>query len=221
MPTKIDYLKELDVFQEFSDSEIASLASLAHLKGFRSEDLIFDADRLSGKVYLLKKGEVRIYALDEEGRRVVLDILGPGSVFGDFSGDEAPSFDEEIYAEASSDGYLCVVSRDDFYQLLKDRPDVLIKVMSQLSRKLRSAEAKIKDLALKDAKTQIVNTLLRLGQEHGSEDEEGIHLSQRLTHEQIAEMCGLTRETVTKCLNLLKKEGAIKQDSEKKYVVIK
>ncbi len=219
MPSKIDYLKEIDIFDQFDAEEIDALASITHLKDFEPKELIFTSDDLEGKIYMLKKGEVTVHALDENGKRAVIDVLKPGAIFGDLSESGEAPIDQEIYAEASADGHLCVCSRQEFFDLLETKPNVFVKIITQLANKLRFAEGKIKDLALSDAKTRIFNTLRRFGQENGQEQGGKTYLNQRLTHAQIAEMTGLTRETVTKCLNSLKKEGKILQGNDKHLVV--
>src|SRR5690606_17626476 len=132
-------------------------------------------------------GQVKVVLIAEDGREVILTVLGPGSFFGEMAViDEEPRSAHVIAMEESS---LLVLRRGDFHARLKQSPHVAIALMKELPRRLRRADEKIASLVLLDVNGRVANLLLRMAEEENDE-----RITRRLTHHTIAQMIGSSRE---------------------------
>lgn len=213
------YLKNSDIYSQLSVQDIRALKSAKICKDLKKGEIISEPDLCKDKVYIVEEGQIRLYYLSQDGREQTLDILGRGSLFGDFS------FGAEVFcpfAQAEQDGTcVCILSKKDFFQVLTTKPKLALKIIADLSARLTHAQEKIAKLTLADAKARLISEFFRLGQTFGTEDEKSIRLSRRFTHEQLANLIGTTRETVTKTIKAINDDcpGCIVQDKNH-YLVI-
>jgi CRP-like cAMP-binding protein len=143
---------------------------------------------------------VQLYRLSTEGKKLVLSELGPETFFGDM-----PLAGQQMYgafAEALEACTLCVLGRADLEHLIQTRPQVAIRLLEVIGRRLLEAEAVIEEFAFKGVAARLASLLLRLGVEEGDE------LLGR-THQDLAEMIGTYRETVTQTLDEFKRRGLV------------
>ncbi|MBI2857524.1 MAG: Crp/Fnr family transcriptional regulator, partial [Chloroflexi bacterium] len=162
-------------------------------------------------LFLLKKGKIQVYYLSAEGKKLIFDTIGPGTFFG-----EMPLTGQSMrqgFAEATEDALVCVLSRTDMERLLLRKPMVALRIVESLGRRLEESQAKLEVATLRNATARVVRTILRLAQ--SSEELSGI------THQEIADMTGLYRETVTNILNELQAQGLIELGKKKLVVVNK
>ncbi|MBI4050302.1 MAG: Crp/Fnr family transcriptional regulator [Candidatus Doudnabacteria bacterium] len=170
--------------------------------------IYFPGDK-NGRVYLALSGQVRLYR-SQGGEKVVIQVLGPGDFFGDLSFvKDAAILPSENYAQATQPTKACVIMADDLNRLLQKFPVLAMVMLVTLRNRLHQTESKIKDLALSSAQTRVINELIRYAALHGRDSDGVYEIGDRLTHQALAEMTGLTRETVTKTLNFLEAEGFV------------
>lgn len=217
------YLKDIDVFDEFSKKELRNIHDARVCKNLAKGEIVSEPGQCDNKVYVVEQGQVRLYYLGQDGREQTLDILTSGAFFGDValdSGVEAYC----AFAQAGQTGTtVCILKKDDFFKLVLSRPKLALKIISDLSLRLAGAQEKIAKLTLADAKARLVSELFRLGKNFGTEDEKSIQLKQRFTHEQLANLIGTTRETVTKTIKAINDDcpGCIVQDKNHFLVIDK
>jgi CRP/FNR family transcriptional regulator len=142
-----------------------------------------------------------------DGREFTLAIVGAGTVFGEMS--LTAQRLENAYAEAMEPAVICKMKRHDLEQLVMDKPQVGLKVMSILSERLFLAEDRMEDIALKEVPTRLASFILQLIESEGVVSREGYKVPTRYTHRQVATMIGSKRETVTKAFTLLQEVGAV------------
>ncbi|MDP7246999.1 MAG: Crp/Fnr family transcriptional regulator [Candidatus Peribacteraceae bacterium] len=202
------YLKSVELFTGISEEEMHELVSGVIDKQMDKKEFIYTPQDLVENVYVLKEGEVTLYK-SVDGKRVVLDILKPGSVFGNIGFDAEGS--DRHYAEITEKAYICTLPSSYFLQILKKRPEVALRALKVLSKRLSQYEAQIKALSTLQAKDRILATV-RLVNQKDSESilPDVLKRPTKITHEKLGNMTGLTRETVTKQLNELEKAGMIR-----------
>jgi len=201
------YLKSVELFAGISEEDMHEMVSGVIDQQLDRKQFIYTPQDIVENVYVLKEGEVTLYK-SVDGKRVVLDILKPGSVFGNIGFDSEGS--DKHYAEVTEKAYICTLPADYFLQILKKRPEVALRALKVLSKRLSQYEAQIKALASLQAKDRILATI-RLINQKDSESilPEVLKRPTKITHEKLGNMTGLTRETVTKQLNELEKAGLI------------
>jgi CRP/FNR family transcriptional regulator len=160
----------------------------------------------SDSIYLLKKGSVRISRLSESGKQVILSILGPGDMFG-----ELALMDKERneIAEAMEETYLCIIPKTQFEQLMMKNPTLGLRVTKLMGFRLRQIQNRVEDIVFRDSAGRISQLLLNLDQDHGTPHNGGRLIGLRLSQQDLADLTGLTRQTVSETLNDWKSKGIV------------
>lgn len=214
---KIWYLKQVHVFRDMPEDFTARLHQITDSAEFGRQELIFTPAEAREKVYILKRGEVRIYRYAGD-RKVVVDTLRPGDIFGDLldEGDSEPA----NYAESIGQTYVCVAGKAEFFATLKLWPDVALRILQKFGRRISDAEEKIRDLAGLNVTLRLLNELVRRAKLDSAPNAAGMRvLSRRLTHQELADRIGSSRETVTKAMAVLKMHGYIQEDKDGRFAV--
>ena len=170
---------------------------------YAKNSFVINVGDTSDCFYLIQAGKIKIVILDEEGKEVILSILGPGDHFGEFSLiDGQPRSASAVTMEEST---LLIVSKERFRECLAENPEIAERVMVSLTQRLRDADRKIEGLALHDVYSRLARTLSEL-----SLEQDGKYvLQQRLTHQDLANMVGASREMITRILRDLTVGGYI------------
>ena len=205
-------LKHLSLFQELEPINSSGIALNSTLKKFSKKEIILEPENKE-KVYLIKKGQVKLYQLTIDGKKVVLDTLGPGCVFGNLGAiDEGHNF-----AEALSDVEITVSSKENFFESIASKPEVATRIMRMLFEQITHARDYISAMTTGGVLSKLKYKLNELGLNYGEDRGEKVKITTRFTHEEIANMIGVSRETVTKLLGSLKKQGIVEMDG--KYII--
>ncbi|MFO7766525.1 MAG: Crp/Fnr family transcriptional regulator, partial [Pelovirga sp.] len=161
---------------------------------------------ISDKIYLVKKGKVRLGMVNANGDEISLDVLGPGEIFGELA--VADEKRRSHFAEATEDSLVCIFSRNDFQHFLTDHPELTFNVMKLIGFRMREMEIRLQDLTFKSVAERLKTTLLRLAERHGTEEEDkGIRVT--ITQKDIAYLMGATREAVAEEIARFKHAGLL------------
>ena len=150
---------------------------------------------------------MKLYRLHEDGREVILDLLGPGEVFGELS--IVDQGERKEAAETLDDALVCSMSLKDFEGMLLHNPVLNLQLTKWVGLRLRRFEEKMSDLAFKDVTKRIVSFLVRYADDFGKIKEGTVQISSPLSHQDIAYLTAASRQTVTTVLNELKEKGFI------------
>ena len=201
------FLLKVPLFEGLKEEELEAIASVTITRSFSKDQVIILAEEEGDALFLINTGQVKVSIVSEDGREVILSLLGEGAVFGELALlDEKPRSANVV---AMSDAELYMLHRSDFLQLLYRVPKIAITLLAELATRLRKTDRKIEGLALLDVTSRISETLLQLADEQGEEHSEGLHIPNRPTHQQLANMSGTTRETVSRVLKRLEAQGYI------------
>lgn len=203
----IAFLRQVALFAGLQDDQLWALAKVTVTRTFPKESFIILADEEGDALFLIAKGQVKVSLVSEDGREVILSLLGPGAVFGELSLLDGKPRSANVVA--TEDTELVMLRRSDFLQLLHRVPQIAISLLAELAARLRKTDRKIEGLALLDVTSRISETLLQLASEQGSDTPQGVILRSRPTHQQMANMSGTTRETVSRVLKRLEAQGYI------------
>lgn len=217
------YLKDIDVFSELNSGDLRQAKTLKVCRNMSKGEEVIDSQNCQNRVFIVEDGQVRLYQLSEDGREQTLDILPRGAIFGDLSLESQADL-ICVFAGAEVDNTnVCIMSKSDFFDILTSRPNLAIKIISDLATRLSVAGEKIATLALADAKVRLLSELVRLGRSFGVEEEETIRLTKKFTHEQLANLIGTTRETVTKAIKEINRDcnGCITQSKDHHFILDK
>ena len=200
--TTADFLGTVPLFAGIDRSELQVFAELTREKSYpRGSVILFENDP-GDSLFIVRSGRVKVVLIGEDGREVILGVLGVGQHFGELALiDEQPRSAHVIAMEDSS---LIVLRREDFRKRVEQSPSVAWQLLSELSRRLRRADDKIGGLVLLDVPGRIARLLLDLSEESGTDQ-----IEKSLTHQTIAQMIGASRETVSRAMKEFQDSGWI------------
>ena len=207
-----DVLRSVPLFSQLPEEDLRAFATLTRERTYPKGSVIVFEDDPGDALYLVADGQVKVVLIGEDGREVILTVLGGGTFFGEMALlDDRP---RSAHVIAMEDSTLLLLRRDDFQARLRQSPAVAISLLAELSGRLRLADEKIGALVLLDVNGRVAALLLRLAQ-----DEEGDRITKKLTHHTIAQMIGSSRETVSRTMRNLV-NGEIIRVSRKEIVLL-
>jgi len=181
----------------------------ASMNRVEKNGVIYFPEVQSKNIYFLKTGHVKIARLSPDGREAILDIVGPGEIFGELTlADDGGEVYVEM-AEALDEVLICAMSKNDFMEFLKKNPELNLRMVKLIGLKLRKVESKVEDLIFKNVRERIMTFLFRFAEAFGKIKERQISVPKFLSQDEIAHMTGASRQTVATILNELRKEGVI------------
>jgi CRP/FNR family transcriptional regulator len=204
---EVDFLKSVLIFQGLPKADLTSLAKSVTAVRFPRHGIIFKEGEKGDSLFILRQGLVKISKVSQDGRIKTLAILKPGQVFGEMSvfSDEPRTARAETLLETRA----LRLEKERFLALHRDHPAMGLQIIRTLVERLTQADRQIKNLALGNSRAKIADLLLMLYEEFGQTGGGRARVNVRLTHQEMADLAGLARETTTKLLNEFAKEGAI------------
>ena len=204
-------LRNYNLWSGLSDEEYDELNVVHNFIVAPKGDYIYFDSHLLNKLYFLKEGFIKIGYIDESGREVVKEIIQKGEVFGQFTL-ERNNMNGEFAQAYKTDVSLCAFNIHDFEKLIRDKPKLALQFTRQVGHQLRNVENRLVNLLNKNVKTRLINFIIMLAGTNGTEDSNAYHIQNFLTHEDIAQLIGSSRQTVTTLLNELEEAGFLKAD---------
>ena len=202
------------LFVELAPEDLRSICECGTIKTYPKHSIVINEGDLSDTLYIILSGKVKVYVSEADGREVTLSILGPGKFFGELALiDESPRSASVSTLETAS---LSLVSKAAFEQCIKKDPEIALKLMRVLARRIRSLTDSVKNLALLDVYGRVARLLENL-----AISKNGVQvIEQRLTHQDIANMVGASREMISRIMKELI-TGNYLQFKEKQITLLK
>lgn len=213
---KLWYLKQCNIFSGLDKEKLDKINGIAKEKHIPKNEIIYSAQDKDDQMFILKKGRARIFKVSADGKMITLSILREGDIFGTMSAVRGGT--SGAYAETLEDSYICVIHQDDFHNAVKEMPEIALKLIELINQRLKEAEDRIEDLVFRNIPGRIAGILLKLAEQFGKDTSEGIQINFKITHQELADMVGATRETVTIVLNDFRNDNLIK--ISEKYITI-
>lgn len=202
-----ELLRSVPIFSELSDPDIASLARLANRRKCPKDSVVFFENEEGDFFFTILEGRIKVTILGDDGREVILSLLGPGDFFGEMALlDQEP---RSATAIAVEDTELLSLHRIDFQSVLADNRSITTGLIKVLTGRLRRANHQISTLALLDVYGRVARVIVDMAREEGRRLKDGRIAFRRATHQEIANRIGTTRETVTRMLKDLERQGLI------------
>src|SRR5215467_13985282 len=190
----------MDICCELVRAAMAAFEQQTEMRTCRKGQLLYSQEDRAEVLFLVKRGRVQLYRLTPSGKRLDLAVIEPGAFFG-----EMPLVGESLrhtFAEATEDSLICVMSRSDIERLMRERSEVALRMIEVLSRRLALCEARLEEMAYRSVPARIAAVLLRLSQgQHGK--------VVSITHQELGDMIGALRESVTKILDDFQRDGLV------------
>ncbi len=200
-------LLNVNLFPHLQPHEMEVLNRWVKSIHYRKGEVIFLPGDPSDFVYFLHRGRVKLAYLDESGKRLTLAICRVGELFGEMAllGEKR----RKLVAEALEDAELCIVAGEDLMRFADHHKALSIQLTRAIGDRMRALESRLQDLIFKDVPTRLARLLVRFREDYGVPGPDGVLLDLKLTHRDIADLIGSTRETTTATLNDFIKRGVI------------
>lgn len=204
------YLSAIDVINELPENERLFFYQKSHKKRYSKNSIIFSPGDEGNLIYYVLSGRVKIYNLSGCGKEIIYWFCKPKDFFGlaEVCGGEMRT----VFAEAVEDTELLCINRTNFEEIISRNPKIAVFIIRILGSRIRQAHETIKELVVCDVHTRLAQLLIKLSQICGSSRSGVITIEKKFTHQEMANMIGATRTTVTEVMNEFKKNGYIKCD---------
>ncbi|HEY6099582.1 MAG TPA: Crp/Fnr family transcriptional regulator [Anaeromyxobacter sp.] len=199
-------LRNVSIFADLDPAAVSALERLTEPKDFPSGAVVVSQEDRGDALFVLVSGKVKVVLYGDSGREIILSIFkSPGDFFGEMSLLDNEPRSATVIADAPS--RLLVLSRRDFQAHIESHPRTALRVLQEVSRRLRRADAVIGNLALLDVYGRLAGKLREMAATDGEETEGGVLVRQRPTQADIAAMIGTSRETVSRALSEFARRG--------------
>ncbi len=210
----LESLRSIPLFSSVSDEDLEAVAALLIERRFPKHKTIVEEGLPGDYMYVIREGEVKVTKLSGDGREKILELMGPGDFFGEMSLLDGAVRSASV--KSLTETRILALSRNDFLKELRRNPDLAMAVIQELTRRVRQMDEQASSLSFQRVKERTQGLLMRLAKEPPGPD--GRRTTPALTHQQIADMVGTSRETVTRVVKRLKDQGWLEQDG-KQYLV--
>lgn len=212
----VTFFKEGSLFGNLSEEELLQLAQIARERRFDRNQVIFYEGDLGGSLYIIAKGTVKIVMMADDGREHILGLLHAGDFFGEISLiDGEPRSATAIAQDKVS---IVMVSREDFVRLLRENPEMSLKIMVTLCERLRKTDKHVESLAFLSAPGRVAQVLLNWCERHAEGVSQNIVIPHKMTRQEFASIAGTSRETLTRVLMDLQDDGLIRLEKNEIHV---
>jgi len=209
-PEAVETLRSIPLFSSVSDDDLEQVASHLIERRFPRNTTIVEEGLAGDYMYVIREGRVKVTKLSEDGREKILEFLDAGSFFGEMALlDRAPRI---ASVKTLKPVRLLALSRTDFLNLLRKSPDLALAVIQELCKRLRTVDDQASALSFQRVKDRTKGLLQRLARDPHAD---GGLITPALTHQQMADMIGTSRETVTRVVKELKQEGWLRQEGKR------
>jgi CRP/FNR family transcriptional regulator len=191
---------------------MSRLMGLIEELDFPKHHVIFSPGMPADFIYFIEKGRVRLTRLSTDGRTVILALLGPGDLIGEAAWETA---ERDTYAETLEDTRLYQLTKESFESLVRQNPEFALRLIQVTGERLKQAQARIEDLVFRQVPSRVARLLVNMAENHGKVTPNGIKLEFSLTHQEIADMVGSSRVTVTQVLNKFRTDRLINIESKR------
>src|SRR5262245_40284576 len=215
MDERTEALRAIPLFASLEETGLGEIADLLIDRKFPKDAVIFEDGSIGDYMYVIRSGEVKVTKMSEDGREKILEILGEGEFFGEMALlDRQPRSASVKPTRACT---LLALSRQDFSALLRRDPDISLELIRELVRRIREADEQIRGLLFERVEAR-TRRLLRRRASEAVPDRPDRRATPPITHQQLADLVGTSRETITRVLKELKDSGWLEQEG-KRYIV--
>jgi CRP/FNR family transcriptional regulator, cyclic AMP receptor protein len=207
------YLKKIPILAELGPEVLARLAERIQLREVRRREVVYLPGDPGNSMFIVNGGRIKISKVTRDGKALTLNYCGPSEVFGETCLIEGGPREE--MAEAMENSMITELDRQDVEKLLQNHAHFGFQLTRILAGRRRELENKLETLVFRDVTSKLAELLLNLAEEYGVEDSRGTMVALKITHQELANLIGSTRETVSLTLSQFKRKKLICTEGRK------
>jgi len=205
-------IKNVPIFSELPDEALIPLINAGSVVKYFKDQVILEEKEEGSSLFFILSGKVKIIRKSDDDKEVILNILRLHDFFGEMS--ILDGYTRSAKVVAMEDSKLFVLRRREFISLIEHFPDVSIKLIQILTKRLRVANLKIKSLSIGDSERKVGSVLLHLALDCGKYNEKYVEICDLPIQQEIANMAGTSRETVSRVIHSLMKKNLLIYEDE-------
>ena len=208
-----NFLKYVPIFSELGEDTLEKISKLGIRKSFKRDSVVLFEHETGSALFVIVEGKVKVSRVSDDGKEVILTILGDSDFFGEMAILDGLSRSANV--TAMEDSELFIIQRSEFLELLHVHPEVSVALLQELTQRLRAADMKIKSLSLKDAEGKVATVILQLADDVGKIKQGTVEIEKLPFQHDLANMAGTSRETISRTLHTFAKKGLVELDGSK------
>jgi len=208
-----EFLANVPIFSDLDEETLQKIAKSGVIQTYKKNNVILSEEDTGSALFVIAEGKVKISRSSGDDKEVILALLNESDFFGEMSLLDGMSRSATV--TAVEDSKLFIVQRAEFLDLLKKYPDVSVALLTELTKRLRAATMKIKALSLKDAEGKVATVLLQLADDVGKIRQGVVEIDHLPYQQELANMAGTSRETISRTLHSFAKKGLVELDGSK------
>lgn len=205
--SKLWYFENFNLLMSLKKSEMEYMSKTASMRDCSKNQVIYFPEDSSNVIYFLKQGKVKISKYSEEGKEIIITILGPGEIFGELSISGEGRRDE--IAEALEESIVCTLSIHELEKMMEKNPKFNMTITKLIGLRLKKIESRLVSLIFKSTENRIKSFIKEMADDHGRKIGMETEIKLNLTHDDIAKLTATSRQSVTSVFNELEKDNVI------------
>jgi CRP/FNR family transcriptional regulator, cyclic AMP receptor protein len=206
---RINLIRSVPIFSDLSESELNKIVDIGLSRKYHKNAIVFLEEETGAILFVIASGKVKVVRTDDDGKEVILSILGEGDFFGEMA--LLDGLPRSATVVAIDDSELFIIHRKEFIQLIEKSPQVGTSLLRELTRRLRKADEQIENLSLKDAVGRVAAVLLQLADDSGKIRKGEVLIDDFPLQQDLANMAGTSRETISRTLHQFMRLGYVDQ----------
>lgn len=206
---RLDLLRIVPIFTELDDKVLNKIVDIGLERKYTKNSIVFLEEEIGAILFIIISGKVKIVRTDDEGKEVILSILGTGDFFGEMALLDGLPRSATVVALDKTE--LFIIHRRDFLDLMENSPQIATSLMNELTRRLRKANEQIEDLSLKDAVGRVASVIIRLADDIGKIRKGEVVIEDFPVQQDLANMAGTSRETISRTIHQFMRHEYVEQ----------
>lgn len=217
MENSTNFLSNVPIFSDLDQESLEKIEKFGVIQSYKKNSVILSEEEAGSALFVIAEGKVKISRASNDEKEVILAILNESDFFGEMS--LLDGMARSATVTAIEDSKLFIIQRAEFLDLLKKFPDVSIALLTEMTKRFRAASMKIKALSLKDAEGKVATVLLQLADDVGKIRQGIVEIDHLPYQQELANMAGTSRETISRTLHSFAKKGQIELEGSKLRII--
>ncbi len=210
--------RKVNIFSTLTNDELIDIILMTGSKSFdKDESICFEGD-ISDTLHIINEGRIKLYKTTKSGKEQILHILSDGDFFGELNLVKQGKY--HFNARAITPVRLCTLTNEDMKNIILRRPEIGLKILEVVGERLSKLETMVQTLATNDAEARLASLLVQLSEENGKRTSHGIEIRLPMNREDMSNLTGVARETISRKLKKLEEQGIIKIIGNRKLIIL-
>lgn len=207
-------VEKVPIFNHLDYEYLVQIMELSHTREYKKNEMLYNAGDISDNLFILHTGQAKVYDIDENGKEHLLNILQPGDYVGETS--LFLSSEHVNFAQATRDGEICTIYKDDLIALLNKHPEIAVKILEEFARRLRVSQTQAKRIASNTADSRLGLYLV----ENSTIRNDKPYIYLQMPRKDLANFLGMSPETISRKFKSFEDLGYIKQLNNKEIILL-